>query len=51
MTEEMPSVVDPQKTINALEWKIRCAREALGEGEELPSLSMRTGRSPWTATA
>ena len=29
---------DEQKKISALERKIRCAREALGEGEELPRL-------------
>lgn len=29
---------EEQKKISALEWKIRCAREALGEGEELPRL-------------
>lgn len=32
-----------QKQIKSLEWKIRCAREALGEGEELPPLSYSGG--------
>lgn len=39
MTDQTDPLAEVQGKIKSLEWKIRCAREALGEGEELPLLA------------